>query len=37
MPAWKDELTDDQIWKIIAAEYQIAGVDPRRPEEAPGE
>ena len=37
MPAWKDELTEDQIWKIIAAEYQIAGVDPRRPEEAPGE
>ncbi len=32
MPAWKDELTDDQIWKIIAAEYQIAGVEPRRPE-----
>ncbi len=37
MPAWKDELTDDQIWKIISAEYQIAGVEPRRPEEAPGE
>ena len=37
MPSWKDELTDDQIWKIIAAEYQIAGVDPRRPEQAPGE
>ena len=36
MPAWKDELSDDQIWKIIAAEYQIAGVEPRRPEEAPG-
>jgi len=37
MPAWKDELTDDQIWKIIAAEYQTAGVEPRRPESAPGE
>jgi mono/diheme cytochrome c family protein len=36
MPAWKDELTDDQIWKIIAAEYAIAEVQPRRPEEAPG-
>lgn len=37
MPAWKDELTDDQIWKIIAAEYDMAGVEPRRPETAPGE
>jgi len=37
MPAWKDELTDDQIWKIIAAEYATAGVEPRRPESAPGE
>ncbi len=37
MPAWKDELTDDQIWKIIAAEYNTAGVEPRRPETAPGE
>jgi mono/diheme cytochrome c family protein len=37
MPAWAGELTDEQIWKIIAAEYQIAGVEPRRPESAPGE
>jgi len=37
MPAWKDELTDDQIWKIISAEYDTAGVEPRRPETAPGE
>ena len=37
MPTWKDELTDDQIWKIIAAEYNTAGVEPRRPETAPGE
>ena len=37
MPAWKDELTDDEIWKIIAAEYATAGVEPRRPETAPGE
>jgi len=35
MPAWKDELTDDQIWKIIAAEYETAGVQPRRPEGSP--
>ena len=37
MPAWKDELTDEQIWKIIAAEYDTAGVDPRRPEGEAGE
>jgi mono/diheme cytochrome c family protein len=37
MPAWAGELTDEQIWKIIAAEYQIAGVEPRRPESVPGE
>ena len=37
MPAWEDELTDDEIWKIIAAEYDTAGVEPRRPEAAPGE
>ncbi len=29
MPAWKDELTEDEIWKIIMAEYEIAGVEPR--------
>ena len=32
MPRWKDELTDDQIWKIILAEYDTAGVEPRKPE-----
>ena len=32
MPRWKDELTDDEIWKIILAEYQTAGVEPRKPE-----
>jgi mono/diheme cytochrome c family protein len=32
MPKWKDELTDDQIWKIILAEYNTAGVEPRLPE-----
>lgn len=37
MPAWEGELSDDEIWKIIAAEYAIAGVEPRRPEAVPGE
>lgn len=32
MPRWMDELTDDQIWKIILAEYDTAGVEPRKPE-----
>ncbi|MBI3995249.1 MAG: cytochrome c [Nitrospirae bacterium] len=32
MPRWKDELTDDQIWKIIMAEYNTADVEPRKPE-----
>lgn len=32
MPRWKDELSDDQIWKIILAEYDTAGVEPRLPE-----
>lgn len=29
MPMWKDRLTDEEIWKIIMAEYAIAGVTPR--------
>lgn len=29
MPAWKGQLTDEQIWKIILAEYDLAGVEPR--------
>lgn len=29
MPAWKDVLTEEEIWKIIMAEYDIAGVQPR--------
>ena len=37
MPAWQDELTEEEIWKIIAAEYDTAGVEPRRPEAASGE
>ena len=32
MPAWKDELSDEEIWKIIMAEYETAGVEPRKPE-----
>jgi|TARA_B100001971_G_scaffold212612_1_gene243301 mono/diheme cytochrome c family protein len=32
MPKWERDLTDDQIWKILLAEYDIAGVDPRQPE-----
>ena len=32
MPQWEKELSDEQIWKIILAEYDIAGVEPRLPE-----
>lgn len=32
MPTWERDLTSDEIWKIILAEYTIAGVDPRIPE-----
>jgi len=32
MPTWKHELTDKQIWKIILAEYDTAGTEPRKPE-----
>ena len=32
MPAWETDLEDDQIWKIIMAEYDIAGNRPREPE-----
>ena len=34
MPAWKDQLTEDQIWRIIMAEYATAGKEPRQPEGA---
>jgi mono/diheme cytochrome c family protein len=33
MPAWKDVLTDTQIWKIIMGEYVTAGVMARQREE----
>ncbi|MCR4288871.1 MAG: cytochrome c [Candidatus Scalindua sp.] len=32
MPAWKDALNDEQIWKIIMGEYKTAGVVPRQTE-----
>lgn len=32
MPSWKNDLTDEQVWKIILAEYDTAGVEPRIPE-----
>jgi mono/diheme cytochrome c family protein len=34
MPSWRDELGDDEIWKIIMAAYRIAGTEPRLPEGA---
>jgi mono/diheme cytochrome c family protein len=32
MPRWENDLSDEQIWKIILAEYDIGAVDPRLPE-----
>lgn len=32
MPAWGEELTSDEIWRLIAAEHRLAGTEPRRPE-----
>lgn len=32
MPAWESELSEEEIWKIIMAEYATAGVEPRKPE-----
>ena len=32
MPVWKGDLTEDQMWMIIMAEYEIAGKEPRMPE-----
>jgi len=29
MPAWKEQLAEEQIWKIILAEYDLAGMEPR--------
>ncbi|MCZ6690154.1 MAG: c-type cytochrome [Planctomycetota bacterium] len=33
MPIWEPDLTRDQMWKIIMAEYDTAGVQPRTMEE----
>jgi len=32
MPPWEGELTQDEMWKIIMAEYDISGKEPRLPE-----
>ena len=32
MPSWKDDLDDEEIYKILLAEYDLAGVSPRVPE-----
>ncbi len=32
MPRWKGELTEEEVFKILLAEYDIAGVSPRVPE-----
>ncbi|MBI1726685.1 MAG: c-type cytochrome [Candidatus Rokubacteria bacterium] len=31
-PIWKQDLTDEQTWKAILAAYDLAGVEPRKPE-----
>ena len=36
MPPWGDELSDEEIWKIIMAEYRLSGTEPREPEELGG-
>ncbi|MFV1986968.1 MAG: cytochrome c [Gemmatimonadota bacterium] len=33
MPAWGDELSDEDIWRIIMAEYFLSGTEPRVPED----
>ncbi len=32
MPIWKVDLTDEQKWKAVMAAYDLAGVEPRKPE-----
>ena len=32
MPRWESDLSDEQMWKIILAEYDIGAVEPRLPE-----
>jgi len=36
MPRWELDLSDDEIWKIIMAEYDLAGNAPREPEKLGG-
>lgn len=35
MPAWGDALADEDIWRIVGAEYRLSGTEPRRPEGGP--
>jgi len=32
MPAWKGEIEEEDMWRIILADYSTAGVEPRKPE-----
>ena len=32
MPVWKNSLSEEEIFKILLAEYDLAGVSPRVPE-----
>lgn len=32
MPSWRHDLSDEQKWKAIMAAYDLAGVEPRKPE-----
>ena len=30
MPSWGEELRDEEIWRIVMAEYRLSGTEPRR-------
>ena len=32
MPAWGEELSDEEMWRIVMAVYRLSGTEPRRPE-----
>ena len=32
MPPWGEELSDEEIWRIVMAVYRLSGTEPRRPE-----
>ncbi len=36
MPIWRQDLTDEQKWKAVMAAYDLAGVEPRKPEKLEG-